>query len=155
MRYKFTKEEIESAVKSSLSIAGVCRVLNMKACGGNYKTLYSKFREFGIDTSHFTGAAWNQGERFTPFGKKYKLEEVLIENSPFKTTNMLKKRLYREGIKMKKCEICGIEEWNGKELVFEMDHINGDNTDNRIENLRIVCPNCHSQTGTFRNKKRS
>ena len=154
MRYKHTKEELNNAVKKSLSIANVCRELNMKTCGGNYKTLQSKFKEWDIDTSHFTGAAWNQGEKFKPFGKKYELNEVLIKNSPYKSTTKLKKRLYSEGYKEKKCEECGITEWNGKPLTFEMDHINGDNTDNRLENLKILCPNCHSQTPTFRNNKR-
>ena len=59
MRYKHTKEELEEAVKKTLAIAGVCRELNMKACGGNYKTLHAKIKEWKIDTSHFTGAAWN------------------------------------------------------------------------------------------------
>ena len=154
MRYKHTKEELEEAVKKSLAIAGVCRELNMKACGGNYKTLHAKFKEWEIDTSHFTGAAWNQGEQFIPFGKKYELADVLVENSEYKTSYHLKERLYKENLKSKQCEKCGIVEWNNQELKFELDHINGNNTDNRIENLRILCPNCHSQTPTFRNKKR-
>ena len=154
MRYKHTKEELEEAVRKSLAIAGVCRELNMKACGGNYKTLHAKFKEWEIDTSHFTGAAWNQGEKFTPFGKTYELVDALVENSPYKSSNNLKKRLFKEGIKTKQCEECGIVEWNGKEITLELEHINGDNTDNRLENLKILCPNCHSQTTTFRNKKR-
>ena len=154
MRYKYTKEILEEAVKKSLAIAGVCRKLNIKPCGGNYKTLHSKFKEWNIDTSHFTGAAWNQGEKFTPFAKSYTLEEVLVENSPYKSSNCLKKRLFKEGIKTKKCEECGIVEWNGKEIILELEHVNGNNTDNRLENLKILCPNCHSQTNTFRNKKR-
>lgn len=154
MRYKYTKENIEEAVKKSLAIAGVCRELNMKACGGNYKTLYAKIKEWSIDTSHFTGAAWNKGINFKPFGKTYKLEDVLVKNSEYKSSNHLKKRLYAEGIKKKQCEECDITEWNNKKIIFELEHINGNNTDNRIENLKILCPNCHSQTPTFRNKKR-
>jgi hypothetical protein len=154
MRYKHTKEELEEAVRKSLAIAGVCRELNIKAYGGNYKTLHAKFREWEIDTSHFTGAAWNQGEKFTPFGKTYKLVDVLIENSPYKSSTKLKERLFKEGLKTEKCEVCGISEWMGKKITLELDHINGDNTDNRLVNLCVLCPNCHSQTSTFRNKKR-
>lgn len=154
MRYKHTKEELENAVKKSLAIAGVCRELNIKACGGNYKTLHHKFNEWGIDTSHFTGSAWNQGKKFTPFGKTYDLVDVLIENSPYKNTNSLKKRLFKENIKTKQCELCQLTEWNGKEITLELEHINGNNSDNRLCNLQILCPNCHSQTSTFRNKKR-
>jgi len=154
MRYKHTKEELIEAVNKTLSIAGVCRELNMKPCGGNYKTLHSKFKEWKINTCHFTGAAWNQGENFRPFGKKYELVDVLIENSPYKSTTKLKKRLYNEGYKKEICEECGLKNWNDLPLILELEHINGDNTDNRMENLKILCPNCHSQTPTFRNNKR-
>lgn len=152
MRYKHTKEDLEEAVKKSLSIAGVCRELKIKVCGGNYKTLYFKFKEWNIDISHFTGNAWNQGENYKPFGKKYDLVSILIEDSTYRSSDSLKKRLYKEGLKTKQCEICKIIEWNNKELIFELDHINGINTDNRIDNLRILCPNCHSQTTTYSGK---
>ena len=154
MRYKHTKEALTNAVEKSLSIANVCRELGVKACGGNYKTLKSKIEEFQIDITHFTGAAWNQGVKFKPFGKKYDLVDVLIENSPYKSSTCLKERLFKEGLKTEKCEVCGISEWMGKKITLELDHINGDNTDNRLVNLCVLCPNCHSQTPTFRNNKR-
>ena len=62
----------------------------------------------------------------------------------------IKGKLIREGLKENKCEICGlINEWNGKPLVLQLHHINGNHTDNRLENLQILCPNCHSQTDTY------
>jgi ribosomal protein S27E len=154
MKYKFNKVQIETFVKECFSIAEVCRKLEIKPSGGNYKTLKNKFNEWEIDYSHFTGQGWHKGEKFKPFNKKYKLEDVLIVNSPYKTTYHLKERLYKEHLKEKKCEICNIINWNNKEVIFELDHINGINNDNRLENLRILCPNCHSQTVTFRNRKR-
>jgi hypothetical protein len=154
MRYKHTKEELENAVMKSMSNAGVCRELGILASGGNYKTIKAKLKELDIDTSHFTGAAWNQGVQFKPFMVKYDLVDVLIENSPYKSSYHLKDRLYREGLKEKKCEECGLVDWNGKPITLELDHINGNHSDNRLSNLRILCPNCHSQTKTFGNKKR-
>lgn len=154
MRYKYNLEELEKMVKSSLSISEVCRKMNIRPSGGNYKTINKKIREYDIDTSHFTGSAWNVGKRFKPFGNKYNLEDVLIENSPYCNTTKLKKRLYESGIKKEECEKCHIVDWNGIKIVFDLDHINGVNDDNRIENLQILCPNCHSQTINYKGKNK-
>lgn len=154
MKYKFTKEQFEKAVKKSLSIAQVCRELGIVAVGGNYKTVHSKIKLWEIDISHFTGAAWNVGERYRPVKEKAPLSEICIENSTYTSSNSLKKRLYAENVKEAKCECCGITEWQDKPISLELDHINGINNDNRLENLRILCPNCHSQTHTFRGKNK-
>lgn len=82
-------------------------------------------------------------------GKK-PLDEILVENSTCGNNVHLKNRLFDEGLLELVCCKCGIgPEWNGEPLSLQMDHINGINDDNRIENLRILCPNCHSQTPTF------
>lgn len=154
MKYKHSESQIISAVKNSLSIAQVCRILNIKPCGGNYKTLKQKFKLWKIDISHFTGAAWNQGEKFINFSKKIPLREILVKNSTYGSTTHLKHRLFKEGYKKEICEKCGIVKWNNKKISFELDHVNGINNDNRIENLRILCPNCHSQTPTFRGRNK-
>lgn len=82
---------------------------------------------------------------------KKPIEYYLTENS-CASSNSLKKRLIKEGYKENKCEICGITEWMGKPLILQLDHINGNHSDNRLNNLRILCPNCHSQTETWGNK---
>lgn len=81
------------------------------------------------------------------------LNDILSGLYPQFQTYKLKQRLYREGIKINKCEDCGIFEWNGKEIQCELDHIDGNRTNHSLENLKILCPNCHSQTLTFRFKR--
>ena len=90
--------------------------------------------EFGVAYSHFTGCNWN-----------------VNPNNPVYSDHV-KKLVYKLGLKENKCEVCGISEWLGSPIVCELHHINGDTTDNRIENLQILCPNCHSQTDNFRKR---
>jgi hypothetical protein len=83
-----------------------------------------------------------------------RLEDIFSGKYPEYTPLHLKHKLIKHGYKKNKCEICGIECWNNKLLSFELDHINGNSRDHRLENLRIVCPNCHSQTETFKGRNR-
>jgi len=154
MKYKYEKDKLQEVVNDSLSISEVCRRLNMKPVGGNFKTMKKYFKLHEIDTSHFTGKAWNVGDRYRNFGKRYTLDEILIKNSTYTSIGLLKRRLIEEGLKEYKCEgeNCGINEWHGKKITLHLDHINGDNLDHRIENLRFLCPNCHSQTPTYGSK---
>lgn len=154
MKFKCTKEELIVIVNNSLSKAEVLRQLGMQLAGGNYTTLSHKIKQWNIETSHFTGAAWNQGERFKTFNKITPLEELLVENSTVANSNGLKKRLYVAGLKEPKCEGCGLTDWRGQPLTLDLEHKNGDHFDNRLENLEILCPNCHRQTKTWGNNKR-
>ena len=82
------------------------------------------------------------------------LSEILTGNHPSFQTHKLKLKLLKAGIFKNQCTICHIESWQNKKIVCELDHIDGNRTNHRLENLRMLCPNCHSQTDTFRSKKR-
>lgn len=146
---KYSNEQFIEAIKNSFSIAQVFETLKLIPAGGNYKSFYKIVEELKIDTSHFTGQAHLKGKSHT-WTHKTPLKDILVKKSFYKTSE-LKNRLIKEMGWENKCSIleCGVNSWLGKELVLHLDHINGINTDNRIENLRLLCPNCHSQTATY------
>ena len=152
MKNKKTREEIESAAAKSSSIAGVCRLLKLVPSGGNYRIIHNAIEKYKIDTSHFTGQGWNINLKFKPFEGK-KIEEILVENSTYQSYK-LKKRLIAEGIKKSVCESCRESEWLEQPIPLELHHINGNNSDNRLENLRLLCPNCHALTDSYRGKNK-
>lgn len=147
-----TKEEYEEAISSSYSIAESLRKLGIKDQGGNYRIIKNAILKYNIDTSHFHGQGWNIGLKFIP-NPKQDIGNILVKNSPYQSYK-LKKRLLEEGIKEYECEGCGNTEWKGQKIPLELHHINGDNTDNRIENLQLLCPNCHALTENYRGRKK-
>lgn len=149
---KITDEEFIQIVAESFSIAEVIKKCNLIPAGGNYISTKNRIRNLNLSISHFTGAAWNQGHRYRPVKQAQPLVEILIENSTFNSTYHLKERLLKEGIKERKCECCGNTEWLGKPISLELHHINGIRNDLRIENLQILCPNCHAFTDNYRGK---
>lgn len=150
---KRTKKEYEAAVAESFSIASVCRFLGLKPTGGNYRIIHKAIEEFKLDTSHFTGQGWNVGLKFKP-KKVTNIEDILTKDSYYQSYK-LKNRLLKEGLKERRCECCGLLEWQGKEIPLELHHLNGDNRDNRIENLQLLCPNCHALTDNYRGHNKS
>ena len=149
---KWTDAQFIDAVNSSLSYAQVLEKLGLKIAGSNYDSVKRKIKELNLDTSHMTGKAWNQGKRFTTVKPAKLLSEILVEHSTYTNFNKLRKRLLKEGIKEYKCECCNSTGWLGKPIKLELHHINGVKDDLRIENLQILCPNCHAYTDNYRGK---
>lgn len=150
---RWNDDELRAAVASSLSYAGVIRQLGLVPAGGNYDAIPRRIRALGLDTSHFTGQGWNKGAKFFPRPARA-LKEILVVDRPT-SSHGLKQRLFNEGIKKRECELCGWAQFapDGR-LPLELDHINGDKTDNRLENLRVLCPNCHSLQSTHRGRNK-
>lgn len=148
----YSDDQLIEAVNDSISYAQVLKKLNLKPAGGNYETLKHNIERLNLDISHFKGQAWNKGIRYKNFSKSQPLETILIENSTYCSTYRLKLRLLAEHLKEPKCECCGNTEWLGKPIALELHHINGISSDLRLENLQILCPNCHAQTDNYRGK---
>lgn len=143
---------ITQAVKNSISIAGVLRSIGRAYVGSNYKFIRRKIAELCLDTSHFKGVAHGTRPQIM-----VSWEKVLVENSPFTIGVERKRRLIADGLLKNECYVCGLPPvWKGIPLALELDHKNGIHADNRIANLRLLCPNCHSQTETYcgRNTRR-
>lgn len=140
---RYTREEAQEAVAASLSLTEALRKLGMRPAGGNHATLKKYIRLWRIPTDHFDPSA-QQAEHLRRLGanRARPLSEILVEGSDY-SRGSLKRRLYAEGLKRRRCELCGQDEiWQGRRMSLILDHANGVANDNRLENLRIVCPNC-------------
>lgn len=150
---RYLKENFEPVVKNSRSLKEILENLGILCRGGSYTTVKKYIKLYDIDTSHFYTKEElynNTIGRYVNNKLRSDLGEMLVENSKCKNTSHLKNRLYKEGLKERQCEDCGqTEDWRGKKMSLILDHINGNPTDNRIENLQILCPNCNATTETF------
>jgi len=147
----YTEDDFIKYVKESSSISQVLKKIGLKPAGGNYATAKKRILVLKLDISHFLGQGYLKGRKHN-WGKKIPLEDVLVENSTYIHTSKLKSRLIKAGLLEKKCYKCGLKKWLKVDLSLELEHINGNRFDNRIENLTILCPNCHSLTPTYRGR---
>lgn len=146
MRKRWNDEQLVKAVAESTSLVEVMQKLGLKlSCnqgGGSSVRIRDRIVALGIETSHWARRS-NKGY------KRKRLEDVLAGKKVYASSNGLRDRLVAEGILPYLCRVCGLSEWCGRPLGLQLDHINGNRFDDRIENLRLLCPNCHSQTESF------
>jgi 5-methylcytosine-specific restriction endonuclease McrA len=147
---KYSRDDVATAVRDALCISDVQRSLGLAIHGNNYVTVQKLIAKYDLDISHF-----DVNSCFRRNKQAYAFDEIFCVDSLIQRPTLRKYVTKYNVIGDPKCVECGIEdEYNGKPITLQVDHINGINTDNRVENLRWLCPNCHSQTDTFGQKKR-
>ena len=149
-RLTASDDELQSAVAESKSFAEVLRRLGHEPGGRLQASLTRRVLALGLDVSHFIGQGWRRGSR-VPVTPAIPLSELLVDGRPY-STSKLKRRLLAAGLKEARCEAYGGEEWAGQRIPLELDHVNGSRDDNRLSNLRLLCPNCHALTSTYRGR---
>lgn len=139
MKRKYTDEQLRISVQQNYTLQQVLDSLNLI---GGHARIKAKILDLKLDISHWTSFTYSKPRKIQP------LTEILKDGIFLQTSN-LKSRLLNNEYFTYECSVCKISEWNGKSISLQLDHINGKRRDNRLENLRLLCPNCHSQTDTF------
>lgn len=147
--WSFDKDYLQSSLNNSNSYVELFDILKICLSKSMIKMLQYRIKIDNLDRKKFS-----ENVKKNTSGVEKHLSEILVENSSYVHSSNLKNKLLKKGLLSYKCYICGLEEWNGKEIVLQLDHINGKSNDNRMENLRLLCPNCHSQTETYAGKKK-
>ena len=145
---KYTLLELQNAIQTSVSLRQVLQKLNVIAAGGNYSTLKKAIKFYKLDISHFTGM--NLKGRKLPLRRK-PIAEYLTKDSTVQS-NKLRKYLLAENIFQPICSSCNLSSWLSNPIPLELDHVDGNNTNNELVNLRLLCPNCHALTSTYRGR---
>lgn len=149
--HKYTEHQLREAVASSKSVRQTLKKLGVAPYGGNYDVFWKAARHLSLDTSHFTGQGWNAGKTFPP---KRELQSYL-NNDHSISSHKLKIRLLREGVFSRQCVRCCLTKWLDEPIPLELDHVDGNRRNNNLSNLRLLCPNCHASTPTYRRSKSS
>ena len=142
---KITKTEIREAIQNTRTMAQAAVLLGVH---------FSTFKAHAVKHELYMPNMGGKGTNKPKVLGIISLQEILDGKHPSYQTFKLKQRLFKANLKENKCEICHIRSWNDKEISCELDHIDGNRKNHILRNLRILCPNCHSQTPTFRSKKR-
>jgi hypothetical protein len=152
--WELDKESFQKVMKECNMVKEAFPKLGIEYSTGMYKSLRKRIDEENIDISHLrVGMGANKGRKFPGFSRGQPIDLILTKDSKYTNIRFLKKRLLDSGTLSNQCQLCGqLPKWNDKELILQLDHINGINNDHRLENLRMVCPNCHTQTNTYAGK---
>lgn len=146
---EISKEDLFDIVNTSKSLSDVLRKLNRPTNHGNFRTLKKYCSLYHINLNDIMNNTEKYGSVDNECGKLYELSEILVSGSTYGNITRLKKRLFKAGLKTPICEKCGQDEWwNGEKISLILDHVNGVHSDHRIENLRMVCPNCNATLPT-------
>jgi len=148
MTHKYTKNQIETVVSTSTSYAQALTKLGVVPAGGNYRIIKKYIRLYNIPWNHYIGQGHNKNRTFGP---KRPISDYLSGQAHI-ASHVLRKRLIKEGIFEHKCKMCGLTEWLDDKIPLELDHIDGNHHNNLLENLRLLCPNCHTKTPTYRGR---
>ena len=149
LELKYSKSLLEEIVSNSKSKRECLLKLGLKPYGGNYRVFDKYIKLYKLSTDHFLGQGWNV--HTSPADIK-PIEKYFNNEIPI-TSYKLKNRILKEKIKPWKCEKCNLTKWNDKQIPLELHHINGNNRDNSLNNLMLLCPNCHALTDNYRNRK--
>lgn len=148
---KYNEESLRKAIIQNYSIRGVLRTLGLAAAGGNYESIKRLIEKLSLDTSHFTGQGHLRGKKNTY--RIRPLDNILVFGR-LENTYRLKNRLIKDGLKKRNCECCKLTMWNYLPMPLELHHKDGERRNNVLNNLELLCPNCHAQTDNYRGKNK-
>ena len=139
MYRNYSDEDIIKNSAEVKSMSALIRSLGLVPAGGNFANMKRNIQRLSVNTSHWTGSAWNKGEQLKDYTDYTRASRI--------KPHLIKKRGHL-------CECCGNSQWLGATIVLELHHIDGDRTNNSSDNLQLLCPNCHATTDNWRNRKR-
>jgi hypothetical protein len=141
--------QLAATVAAATSCAEALRRLGWDGGNTGRRRLRQAIQQHGLSTDHWLGQRWARGRSFPE--RRRPVEQYLVRGKLVSST-YLRTRLIEEGVLAARCSRCGLAEWQGVPIPLELDHVNGDRRDNRLENLRLLCPNCHALTPTYRGR---